>query len=105
MDIDSDDEDCSSNVKRRCAESLTLDSLSEDLVAKVLAELDTKDRLRARFVHTSWSRTVKVTGWERINLRFVPDPPRDGLRDEGNLYRRAEARARWLVQQNLSQVM
>jgi hypothetical protein len=82
-----------------------LDSLTEDLLAKILSELDTKDRLRARFVCTPWSLLIKTTGWGRINLRFVPDPPRDGLRDEGNLYRRAEVRARWLVQQNLGQVL
>lgn len=75
-------------------------ALPRDIIAKVLSFLDSKDRLRTRLVCKEWASVNKETGWECVNLRFLPDPPRDGVRDQATLFRRAEARARWLADQN-----
>lgn len=74
--------------------------LPRDIIAKVISFLDPKDRLRTRLVCKEWAGVNRETGWEYVNLRFLPDPPRDGVRDEATLFRRAEARARWLRDQN-----
>eukprot|EP00884_Botryococcus_braunii_P016210 jgi/Botrbrau1/3272/Bobra.174_1s0040.1 len=105
-DVDNDDESCIEReplpvrATKGSFDRSGLDRVSEDILGRILSLLDTKERLRARFVCKAWASAVHSTGWERVNLRFIPDPPRDGLRDERTLYKRADARGRWLSQQN-----